>query len=99
MTMETSRSNDEKISFDKYEEMINTMSGINYIIDRNYSIALYSKKKWDLFASNNDGSELTEINRVKEKSILDRFAGNKVKSYYRSSVSYTHLTLPTTPYV
>ena len=44
MTMETSQSNDEKISFDKYEEMINTMSGINYIIDRNYSIALYSKK-------------------------------------------------------
>jgi hypothetical protein len=84
MTMETSQSNDQKISFDKYEEMINTMSGINYIIDRNYSIALYSKKKWDLFASNNDGSELTEINRVKEKSILDRFAGNKVKSYYRS---------------
>ena len=43
------------------------------------------RKKWDLFASNNDGSELTEINRVKEKSILDRFEkGNKVKSYYRS---------------
>jgi len=63
--------------------MVDTIPGINYVIDREYKISLYSKEKWDAFAQQNSGDELISQKPIRGSSILDNFAGKKVKQHYK----------------
>ncbi|MHA2502379.1 MAG: hypothetical protein ACXAE3_05910 [Candidatus Kariarchaeaceae archaeon] len=69
---------------DRYQDLLDTIPGINYIIDKDYKISLYSKSKWDNFAVANDGSELAESESIVGKSVLDFFAGKKVREHYKT---------------
>ena len=74
---------DEEFSISRYQKLIDIMSGINYIIDRDHRIVIYTQEKWDDFASLNSGNDLLKPALIKSRSILDNFAGQKVKEYYR----------------
>lgn len=65
------------------QRLLDSMSGISYIIDREYIIRAYSKPNWDQFATKNNGQHLVNPDKVIGVPVFDFFEGDKIKWYYK----------------
>ncbi len=66
-----------------YKDILDSLYGIAYLVDRDGYLVDYGEKNWNDFANSNDTKELTNRQNVIGKKIYDFVSGEETKESYR----------------